>query len=285
MLYYSWIGLLCALAVPVTCNSKSALIIVDVQECFLQGGSLAVAHGNQVVPVINEIRRKYEKQFSLVILSQDWHCPDHVSFVSTHPGTSLYQVVNLTYNKEGQLCFGDNVPDTYQHGLHCNSTAYVVPQTLWPDHCIQNVTGPTSAAFSKQMTRKQDDVVIRKGFNCEVDSYSAFFDNGGFSQTELNETLSAAGISRVFVLGLALDYCVYYTAKDANRLGFNTYLIQDASRGVARSSITNALVDMKSHGIHIIQSADMAHLFVSRAPTTKKYNLFIIPVMFLLLFT
>ncbi|XP_069107429.1 nicotinamidase-like isoform X1 [Argopecten irradians] len=235
--WFYWIFILST--IPAVLSENVAFIIIDVQNCFLPGGSLAVTNGEEVIPIINTLRSKYENKFRLVVLSQDWHCSNHISFASQHNETSAYNSITLTYDDNGNICDP------------CQTVAYNVSQMLWPDHCVIN---STSAEFDDTLTRKDSDVIIRKGFNCDVDSYSAFFDNGKFSQTGLHKILQDADISTVFVTGLALDYCVYYTSSDAKRLGYTTYLVKDGSRGVANSTSVDALTDMASNGINIIQS-------------------------------
>ncbi|XP_033728980.1 nicotinamidase-like [Pecten maximus] len=237
--------------IPAVLSENVAFIIIDVQNCFLPGGSLAVSNGEEVVPIINALRSDYEHAFRLVVLSQDWHCSDHISFASQHNGSDVYTEVTLFYDKNGVLC--DPVTS-------CQAVAYNVTQMLWPDHCIINTT---SAEFDDTLVRKDSDIIIRKGYNCEVDSYSAFFDNGQISQTGLDTILQDADISTVFVTGLALDYCVYYTSSDSKRLGYTTYLVQDASRGVANATSVAAVADMKSKGIHIIQSKEVGAILES----------------------
>ncbi|KAK3609151.1 hypothetical protein CHS0354_002130 [Potamilus streckersoni] len=195
----------CFVLIAVTeAGAKVALLIIDIQNCFLPGGSLAVTNGTQVIPVINNIRS--QNQFALTVLTQDWHCPNHVSFASQHNGYQQYEQITLQYSASGSRC-SDSVGK-------CD-VKYNVSQILWPDHCIIN---STSAEFSLQLNQKSSDIVVRKGYNCDVDSYSAFYDNGGFRQTELYTTLQSHGVTTVIVTGLALDYCVYYTAKDAKKL-------------------------------------------------------------------
>ncbi|XP_060063523.1 nicotinamidase-like [Ylistrum balloti] len=238
-------------AIPSVLTENIALIIIDVQNCFLPGGSLAVENGQEVIPVINTLRTDYEDTFRLVVLSQDWHCSDHISFASQHTGFNAYQEVTLLYSENGTLC---------EPVSACQSVAYNVTQMLWPDHCVIN---STSAEFDDRLIQKDSDVIIRKGYNCKVDSYSAFFDNGQFSQTGLNQILQDANISTVFVTGLALDYCVYYTSSDSKRLGYKTYLVEDASRGVASDTSEAAMADMKSKGINIIQSKEVGAILES----------------------
>ncbi|XP_076451541.1 nicotinamidase-like [Babylonia areolata] len=253
--------------------SKAALLIIDVQDCFLPGGSLAVSQGDQVIPVINKIRADYGSQFSIVVLSQDWHCSDHVSFASQHPGVKPYFVVPLKYNAKGQLCFGSSVPDNYTYAVNCSSVNTTVNQTVWPDHCIQNETlGPTSAQFSTSLTREPTDVVIQKGDSCGVDSYSAFYDNGGFKQTALNQVLKSRDIGVVVVTGLALDYCVYYTSKDAHRLGYKVLTVTDAARGVANDSTAAALEDMRKTGVELVTEAELGEALQRLTSTAVQHS-------------
>ncbi|KAL8591038.1 hypothetical protein ACOMHN_015661 [Nucella lapillus] len=240
-------------------GAKVALLIIDVQDCFLARGSLAVPDGEQVIPVINRIRRDHEDHFSVVAVSQDWHCRRHVSFASQHPGADPYSVVNLTYNSHGELCYGNSVPYNFPYAVNCSGGSLrQVSQTMWPDHCIQNVTsGPNSAEFSPSLTMAPTDVVVRKGDSCGIDSYSAFYDNGGFHQTSLDGILKARDIGVVVVTGLALDFCVYYTSKDAHTLGYKVLTVTDACRGVKNSSTEAALQDMGNTGVELIESKQL----------------------------
>ncbi|XP_012938427.1 nicotinamidase [Aplysia californica] len=237
---------------------RAALIIVDVQTCFLSGGSLAVTDGDDVIPVINRIRQQFGGLFSLVVLSQDWHCPTHVSFASSHPGKNVLDVVPLKYQSDGTLCLGGSISKTnFPNATTCQGDREL-DQVLWPVHCVQDVTtGPTSSNLADSLDRASSDVIIRKGSYCEIDSYSLFFDNGGIKSTGLEHTFRAAGIDTVFVTGLALDYCVYYTSLDARKLGFNTYTVLDASRGVADETVQTAKLDMSRNGVNLINSQDI----------------------------
>jgi nicotinamidase/pyrazinamidase len=205
-------------------DDKSVLIVVDVQNCFLPGGSLAVKDGDQVVPVINRIAQK----FAHVVLTQDWHTPGHISFASSHPGKAPFEVIKLPY--------GD--------------------QVLWPDHCVQGTPG---ADISKEISIPQAELVVRKGFNKSVDSYSAFVEADHKTPTGLAGYLKERGLARVFVAGLATDFCVAWTAMDAQRLGFETYVIDDASRGIdTRGSLAAAWAAMEKTGVKKINSGDLA---------------------------
>jgi nicotinamidase/pyrazinamidase len=205
-------------------DDKSALIVVDVQNCFLPGGSLAVAKGEEVIPVINRLA----KTFTNVILTQDWHTPGHVSFASSHTGKKPFDMAKLPY--------GD--------------------QVLWPDHCVQGTPG---AAIHKDIDIPHAQLVIRKGYRKDVDSYSAFREADRKTTTGLAGYLKARGLSRIFVTGLATDFCVAWTAMDGRSEGFEVYVIEDAARGIdAQGSLAKAWAAMNSAGVKRIKSSDLA---------------------------
>ena len=205
-------------------DDKSVLLVIDVQNCFLPGGSLAVKDGDQVVPVINRIA----KRFANVVMTQDWHTAGHVSFASSHNGKKPFEVIDLNYGK----------------------------QVLWPDHCVQGTDG---AALSKDLNVPQAALILRKGFHKDVDSYSAFTEADGKTSTGLAKYLEARGVRRVFVAGLATDFCVAWSALDARKAGFETYVIEDACRGIdTQGSLAKAWVDMDKAGVKRVQSSDIA---------------------------
>src|ERR1700756_3376374 len=211
-------------ASPMKPDDTSALLVIDVQNCFLPGGSLAVKEGEQVVPVINKIA----KSFANVVMTQDWHTVGHVSFASAHPGKKPFETIDLPYGK----------------------------QVLWPDHCVQGTEG---AALSKDLSIPQAGLVIRKGFHKDVDSYSAFTEADGKTTTRLAAYLKARQMERVFVAGLATDFCVAWPALDARKAGFETYVIEDACRGIdTGGSLAKAWADMAKAGVNRIQSSDIA---------------------------
>jgi nicotinamidase/pyrazinamidase len=208
----------------ISIDDKSVLLVIDVQNCFLPGGSLAVKDGDQVVPVINRIA----KGFANVVMTQDWHTAGHVSFASSHPGKKPFEVVDLSYGK----------------------------QVLWPDHCVQGTEG---AALSKDLSIPQAELILRKGFHKDVDSYSAFTEADGKTSTGLAKYLEARGLRRVFVAGLATDFCVAWSALDARKAGFETYVVEDACRGIdTQGSLAKAWADMDKAGVKRIQSSDLA---------------------------
>jgi len=205
-------------------SASSALIVVDVQNCFLPGGSLAVKGGDQVVPVINAIA----KGFDNVVMTQDWHTPHHVSFASSHEGKKPFDVIKLAY--------GD--------------------QVLWPDHCVQGTDG---ARLAKDLSIPQAELIIRKGFHNDVDSYSAFMEADKKTHTGLAAYLKERGIDTVYVTGLATDFCVAWTAIDARQAGLSVYVVEDACRGIdIGGSLAKAWADMTAAGVKKIQSSDLA---------------------------
>ena len=213
-----------ALAAAIKPDEGSTLLVIDVQNCFLPGGSLAVKDGEQVVPVIN----KLAKTFSNVVMTQDWHTGGHISFASSHAGKKPFETVDLSYGK----------------------------QVLWPDHCVQ---GTDSAALSKDLAIPHAGLVIRKGFRKGVDSYSAFTEADGKTTTGLAAYLKARAIKKVFLAGLATDFCVAWSALDARKAGFETYVIEDACRGIdTQGSLAKAWADMAKAGVKRLQSADIA---------------------------
>jgi nicotinamidase/pyrazinamidase len=198
-----------------------ALVIVDVQNDFLPGGALPVPHGDEVVAVANRLM----PQFDLVVATQDWHPADHRSFASRHVGRKVGDLIDLG-------------------GL---------PQVLWPDHCVQGTPGADLApGLAVAGIRK----VFRKGTDPAIDSYSAFFDNGHRKATGLAEFLKARGVTEVYVMGLATDYCVKATALDAVGLGFKVWLIEDGCRGVDLhpGDVRRAVEEMAGAGVRVIRS-------------------------------
>ena len=200
-----------------------ALIIVDVQNDFCAGGALAVGNGDLVVPVINSIL----PAFDVVVATQDWHPQNHGSF-AVNQGAPVGSTIVL-------------------NGL---------PQILWPLHCVQNTSG---AAFHPALDTSGLDGVFQKGTDPGVDSYSGFFDNGRLHSTGLGDFLKSRGIGQVFVCGLATDYCVKWTALDAISLGFDTFVISDATRGVNLSPLDseNALLEVVAAGGRVVSSAQL----------------------------
>lgn len=178
-------------------SDDDLLLIIDVQNDFCAGGALAVADGDAVVPVINRLTERFDH----VVLTQDWHPPGHSSFATSHPGSAAFDVISMSYGQ----------------------------QTLWPDHCLQGTPG---AAFHPQLATARAELVIRKGFRPAIDSYSAFYENDRRTPTGLAGYLRERGLQRIFLVGLATDFCVHYSAVDARRLGFTTVLIEAGCRAI-----------------------------------------------------
>lgn len=199
------------------------LLIVDVQNDFCKGGTLAVPKGEDVVPVVNRLARI----FPHVILTQDWHPVGHLSFASSHPGKRPFDTVTVRYGE----------------------------QLLWPDHCVQGTGG---ADFHPELNVLNCELVLRKGYNLLIDSYSAFFENDRKTATGLNGYLRERGINRLFLSGLATDYCVSYSALDAVKAGFEVFVIEDGCRGIDMDgSLEEAWRQMESVLVRKIQSDDI----------------------------
>ena len=203
-------------------ESRDALIIVDMQNDFIPGGALAVEEGDLIIEGINQIAEYFKKKKATVVLTQDWHPKNHLSFASNHPGKSP----------------GD--PFTSENGA--------IGPVLWPDHCVQNTKG---AEFHKDLKIDLADKIIKKGMNPYVDSYSGFRDNDKKSETGLRDFLNSKKIQRIFLCGLTLDYCGYYTAMDGFEFGYRVYFLIDLTRGVdiPKDNVKNALETMNKTGI------------------------------------
>jgi nicotinamidase/pyrazinamidase len=196
-------------------GNQDLLLITDVQNDFCPGGALAVANGDAVVPIINRLAERFEH----VALTQDWHPKGHSSFAASHPGSAPFETINMPYGE----------------------------QTLWPDHCVQGTPG---AAFHLQLETKRAEMVIRKGFRPEIDSYSAFYENDRRTPTGLAGYLRERGLRRIFLVGLATDYCVYYSAVDARKLGFDAVLVEAGCRAIDLSgSLDAAWAGMAAAGV------------------------------------
>jgi nicotinamidase/pyrazinamidase len=202
----------------------NALILVDLQNDFLPGGALPVPHGDEVIPLANELQRKFE----LVLATQDWHPPNHGSFAANHPG-----------KKTGDRIMLDGIE-----------------QILWPVHCVQNTHG---AEFAPSFDTSRIAHVFHKGIERNIDSYSTFFDNAHRRHTGLAHYLEERSIKDIYLLGLALDYCVKYSALDARQLGLDTHVILDGSRGIELEAgdINRALEEMQRVGAVLLKSSDL----------------------------
>ena len=213
-----------ALADALKPGADAALIVVDVQNCFVSGGTLPVAKGEEVVPVVNKLAAAFEN----IVLTQDWHTPGHASFASSHAGKKPFETTQLKYGT----------------------------QVLWPDHCVQ---GTEDAALHKDLKLPTAQLILRKGFHRGVDSYSAFLEADRKTATGLGAYLKARAIKTVYLSGLATDFCVAWTALDARKAGFEVYVIEDATRAIdLNGSLAAAWKQMAAAGVKRIQSADIA---------------------------
>ena len=201
--------------VRIAAGNHDVLVVVDIQNDFCPGGSLSVPRGDEVVPVINRLAER----FPHVVLTQDWHPPDHLSFASAHPGKQPYDVIAVDYG----------------------------PQILWPDHCVRATRG---AEFHKDLRIPHAALVLRKGILRRIDSYSTFYENDRKTPTGLVGYLRERGFTRVVLAGLAFDFCVRYSAEDAQREGFEVVVIEDACRGIdVDGSMTAARESLERLGI------------------------------------
>jgi nicotinamidase/pyrazinamidase len=204
-------------------GSDAALIVVDVQNCFIDGGTLPVKGGGDVVPVINQLAGAFQN----IVLTQDWHTPGHASFASSYPGKKPFETTRLKYGT----------------------------QVLWPDHCVQ---GTDDAALDKDLKLPTAQLIVRKGFHKDMDSYSAFEEADHKTATGLAGYLKARGIKTLFVTGLATDFCVAWTAMDGRKAGFQVYVIEDATRAIdLNGSLAAAWKLMQAKGVKRIQAADI----------------------------
>lgn len=198
------------------------LIVVDVQNDFCPGGALAVGDGDHIVPLVNRLMAR----FGRAVLTQDWHTPEHASFATAHPGRHPFETIEVAYG----------------------------PQTLWPVHCVQGTSG---AEFHPALDLTKAELVVRKGFDPAIDSYSAFFENDRVTATGLGGYLRERGMKRLFIAGLATDYCVAYSALDAIRLGFEVDVVLDACRGIDLDGSLEAALDvMTAAGVTFVSVAD-----------------------------
>lgn len=201
-------------------SPRTALLVIDVQNDFIPGGQLAVPEGDQIVPLINRLGSLFKQ----VVIAQDWHPSGHASFASSHPGRQPYEVIQLPYGE----------------------------QVLWPEHCVQGTSG---ADFHPGLDLPHAQLIIRKGCNPDIDSYSAFLEADRHTTTGLAGYLKERGIDTVYMVGLALDFCVMFSALDARAAGFNAFVVLDACRAIDRDgSLAAAMERMQTAGVGLIQS-------------------------------
>ncbi len=204
-------------------TDQDVLIVVDVQYDFCPGGQLPVPHGDEVVAPINRLAR----HFKHVILTQDWHPPGHLSFASSHPGRDPFETITVSYGA----------------------------QVLWPDHCVQGTRG---AELRDELDIPHAELILRKGYHREIDSYSVFFENDCKTPTGLGSYLRERGLSRAFFAGLALDFCVRYSVEDAHRIDFSTVVVEDACRGIGvNGSLAQTRESLAQLGVPLVTSAQV----------------------------
>ena len=205
-------------------GANAVLLVIDVQNCFLPGGTLAVKGGDEIIPVINALGQK----FANVVFTQDWHTPNHASFASSHPGKKPFETIELSYGT----------------------------QVLWPDHCIQ---GSDDAKLSSGLDIPHAQLIIRKGYHHEVDSYSTFVAADKKTKTGLTGYLLERGLREIYVCGLATDFCVSWSAIDARAAELEVSVIEDAVRGIdLNGSVAAAWKSMAAAGVRRVKSADIA---------------------------
>jgi nicotinamidase/pyrazinamidase len=204
-------------------GESDVLLVVDIQNDFCAGGALAVPGADEVVPFINGLARAFQH----VVLTQDWHPPGHDSFASTHPGRKPFETIEASYG----------------------------PQILWPDHCVQGTSG---AAFHSELDIPHAQLILRKGYHPHIDSYSAFLENDRKTRTGLGGYLHERGLTRVFLAGLATDFCVRYSAEDAHRSGFKAVVLEEACRAIdTGGSLAETWTRLKALGIPRVQAAGL----------------------------
>ncbi len=196
-----------------------ALILVDIQNDFVPGGNLPVPLGDEIIPLVNQLQRA----FKLIVATQDWHPPNHKSFASSHPGKAPFEKIQL-------------------HDLE---------QVLWPDHCVQ---GSRGASFHPSLNMYNVEAIFRKGMDPDIDSYSGFYDNGYKKATGMAGYLRERKVSNVYICGLAGDFCVGYTAKDALKENFKTFVIEDATRSIDTAGFNRMKEDILSNGGQFIRT-------------------------------
>jgi nicotinamidase/pyrazinamidase len=205
-------------------DPRCALLVIDMQYDFMPGGALAVAEGDALVPLINRLGALFRN----VVITQDWHPAGHISFAASHAGRAPFDSITLPYG----------------------------PQTLWPEHCVQGTHG---AALHADLAIDHAQLVLRKGCNAGIDSYSAFVEADRITQTGLAGYLKERGIDSVFVVGLALDFCVAWSALDARAAGFNTWIVADACKAIdLDGSLDKAWKDLQAAGVVLIKSTDLS---------------------------
>eukprot|EP00588_Corethron_pennatum_P022835 CAMPEP_0194313246 /NCGR_PEP_ID=MMETSP0171-20130528/10124_1 /TAXON_ID=218684 /ORGANISM="Corethron pennatum, Strain L29A3" /LENGTH=343 /DNA_ID=CAMNT_0039068113 /DNA_START=117 /DNA_END=1148 /DNA_ORIENTATION=+ len=289
------IPLLISLPLIIAKGDKSALLVVDVQECFMDftgtgdPGTLAVADTSAIIPIINKMRKEAGRIFDTVVRSQDFHPDEHISFGPTfglepfaHLGGNgglpltcfspdsgmtedsaccpTYFVDRSLVDCDRQLCpIPENTSASVLNSPACTlcrdspDDCFETMQAMWTNHCLQ----VGDSGFPAQLYTEPEDVVVQKGYNTYVDSYSSFMDNTRKLKTKLDDTLTNLSIGTIYIVGIATDYCVYFTTLDALRLGYKVYVVTDAMRGISDVTVASALADMEAQGAIMLTSEDI----------------------------
>ncbi|MHA1990126.1 MAG: bifunctional nicotinamidase/pyrazinamidase [Candidatus Hodarchaeales archaeon] len=208
-------------------SSDDVLIVIDIQNDFLAEGSLEVPNGNSIITPINNIGQKFKNKGAKIVFTQDWHPKNHLSFASQHIQKSAFDPISKNQG---------------------------IGPILWPDHCVQ---GSEGAAFHSTLDMTIPHLIIRKGYRRSIDSYSGFLENDKTTETGLNGYLSSLNIKKVFICGLALDYCVNFSASDAKMKGFDVYVIYDLTKGIAEESISKAVENLQKIDVKFINSSEL----------------------------
>ncbi|MHA2089411.1 MAG: bifunctional nicotinamidase/pyrazinamidase [Candidatus Kariarchaeaceae archaeon] len=209
-------------------TNKDALLVVDIQNDFLEGGALEVMGGNEIIGDVNRLGNLFKNKGARIIYTQDWHPSDHYSFASSHSEKQPFDPI---------------------------SGVNGIGPVVWPDHCVQGTNG---AQFHSDLDESLPHLIIRKGYHRKIDSYSALLENDMKTETGLTGYLESLGIQRIFVCGLALDFCVRYSAQDARKKGYDVFILHDLTRGIAESSVNESMKSMHEQGIKFIISNNVS---------------------------
>jgi nicotinamidase/pyrazinamidase len=211
-----------------TITNKDALLVVDIQNDFLEGGALEVMGGNEIIDSVNRIGKQFKNKGARIIFTQDWHPSDHYSFASSYTEKQPFDPI---------------------------SGVNGIGPVVWPDHCVQGTNG---AQFHSDLDENLPHLIIRKGYHRKIDSYSALLENDLKTETGLAGYLESLGIQRIFVCGLALDFCVRYSAQDARKKGYDVFILHDLTRGIAEASVNESMKSMHEQGIKFIISKNVS---------------------------
>lgn len=252
---YPLIPLILLSSIMPASSENAALLIIDIQNCFVEGGSLAVTEGASLALIVNSILNQHQDNFTTIAYSLDFHPADHISFASQHIQKEAFSSVTLHYDENGTLCQPTTLEDQ-SRADNCSGDVIDLTQDLWPDHCVGNTEGANFIP-SLHVPNASNVIFIRKGSYKNIDSYSAFYNNGHYSKSELNSKLKKDDVKKLFIVGIATDYCVKFSALDAKELGYDVYVVEEATAGVSQNSTQQTLVLFQEKGIHVISMQDL----------------------------